>query len=544
MAVVRPTGISEALRLDVRLNPDMVHIEGKSIPRGLLIPALVVGTGVLLPLFYLLLRALQANPAQLVELVLRERNLHLLGNTLLLLLGVLALTTCLALPLAWLTSRSDLRGKRFWTVLLTLPLAVPGYVGVFGFFGATGAGGWLEGLLGFAWPRPSGYLGALGVLVLFTYPYLFLNFRAGLLGLDPSLEESARSLGYKNYEVFFRVVLPQLRPALYAGWLLIGLHVLGDFGVVSLVRYETFSYAIYLQYTSSFDRIYAAWLSLMLIALTGSLLWLESRLLKNITLSRVGLGSARRQSAMRLGYWRWPAYALMLLPVVGALVVPLSSIGYWIVRFPASYVGGLEGVLEALRGSVLASAPAALVAVGLALPLAYLGVRYPSRFSRMLERTAYIGYATPPLAFALALIFFSLRGVPFLYQTLGLLVLAYALHFLAESIGPIRSALYQAPPRLEEAARSLGYSALQAFLRATFPLLRRGVLASMALVFLSSVKELPLTFLLAPIGYSTLATRIWGYTSEAMFAEAAPYALLIVAFSACFIGLLLTQEQR
>jgi iron(III) transport system permease protein len=134
--------------------------------------------------------------------------------------------------------------------------------------------------------------------------------------------------------------------------------------------------------------------------------------------------------------------------------------------------------------------------------------------------------------------------VPFLYQTLALLVLAYALHFLAEAIGPIRSALYQAPPRLEEAARSLGYTPLQAFLRATFPLLRRGLLASMALVFLSAVKELPLTFLLAPVGYSTLSTRIWGYTSEAMFAEAAPYALLIVLFSAGLVGLMLTQERR
>jgi len=134
--------------------------------------------------------------------------------------------------------------------------------------------------------------------------------------------------------------------------------------------------------------------------------------------------------------------------------------------------------------------------------------------------------------------------VPLLYQTLALLVLAYALHFLAEAIGPIRSALYQAPPRLEEAARSLGYNALQAFLRATFPLLRQGMLASMALVFLSAVKELPLTFLLAPAGYSTLSTRIWGYTSEAMFAEAAPHALLIVLFSAALVGLLLSQERR
>lgn len=523
----------------------MVYSLSKPIPKPLLAVALLVGAAVLLPLFYLVLRAAQAEPQQLAEIVLRERNLQLLVNTLALLVGVIAFTTVLALPLAWITSRTDLWGKRFWTVLLVLPLAVPGYVGVFGFFGATGVSGWLEHLLGFPWPRPTGYLGALGVLTLFTYPYLFLNLRAALLGLDAGLEESARSLGYRGLEVFWRVVLPQLRPALFAGWLLIGLHVLGDFGVVSLVRFETFSYAIYLQYSASFDRVYAAWLSLMLILLTGSLLWLEARLLKNLSLSRVGLGSARKPQPVRLGVWWLPSLALMAVPIVGALVVPLTSIGYWLAQYPSSpHTRSFEAVLEALGNSVQAAAPAAFLAALLALPLAYLGVRYPSPLSRLLERAAYIGYATPPLAFALALIFFSLRGVPFLYQTLALLILAYALHFLAEAIGPIRSALYQAPPRLEEAARSLGYNPLQAFLRATFPLLRRGLLASMALVFLSAVKELPLTFLLAPIGYSTLSTRIWGYTSEAMFAEAAPYALLIVLFSAGLVGLLLSQERR
>ncbi|RIH89508.1 Sulfate transport system permease protein CysW [Meiothermus luteus] len=514
----------------------------RPIPLPLLAVALLVGLGVLLPLAYLGLRAAQAEPGQLVEIVLRPRNLQLLLNTLALLLGVIALTTLLALPLAWLTSRTDLRGRRLWTLLLTLPLAVPGYVGVFGFFGATGGSGWLSGLLGFTWPRPTGYLGALGVLTLFTYPYLFLNLRAALLGLDSALEESARSLGYRGYQVFFRVVLPQLRPALYAGWLLVGLHVLGDFGVVSLVRFETFSYAIYLQYSSAFDRVYAAWLSLMLLLLTGSLLWLEARLLKNLSLSRVGLGSSRLPQRTPLGYGALPAYAFLLLPVVGALVVPLVSIGYWVLQYPSGYLSW-EGVVQALENSARASAPAALLSALMALPLAYLGVRYPSRLARALERVAYLGYATPPLAFALALIFFSLRGAPFLYQTLALLVLAYALHFLAEAIGPVRSALYQAPPRLEEAARSLGFGPFQAFFRATFPLLRRGMLASMALVFLSAMKELPLTFLLAPVGYSTLATRIWGYTSEALFAEAAPYALLVVLLSAGFVGLLLTQER-
>jgi iron(III) transport system permease protein len=309
------------------------------------------------------------------------------------------------------------------------------------------------------------------------------------------------------------------------------------------MRFETFSYAIYVQYSASFDRVYAAWLSLMLILLTLSLLGLEARALRGLSLSRVGLGSARRASQTRLGPWRPLAYGLALVPLVGALVIPLMAIVYWAVGVPGAQTG-LEDVLGALANSVRASVPAALLAAGLALPLAYLGVRYPSPLSRTLERTAYIGYAVPPLAFALALIFFSLRGLPFLYQTLALLVMAYALYFLAEAIGPIRSALYQAPPRLEEAARSLGYPPAQAFLRATVPLLRRGLLSGMALVFLSSVKELPLTFLLAPVGYDTLATRIWSFTEEALYAQAAPYALLIVLFSACFVGLLLTQERR
>lgn len=291
----------------------MLQTTGKPIPNGLLLVAVLVGLGVVLPLFYLVLRAAQADPSQLSEIILRTRNLQLLGNTLALLAGVIVLTTVLALPLAWLTSRTDLPFKKIWTVLLTLPLAVPGYVGVFGFFGATGATGWLEQILGFPWPRPTGYWGALGVLSLFSYPYLFLNLRAALLGLDSSLEESARSLGYRGLEVFWRVILPQLRPALFAGWLLIGLHVLGDFGVVSLVRFETFSYAIYLQYSSSFDRVYAAWLSLMLLLLTAGLLWLESRALRNLNLSRVGLGGARQALGARLGGWVLPAYVLLLL---------------------------------------------------------------------------------------------------------------------------------------------------------------------------------------------------------------------------------------
>ncbi|TBH21151.1 ABC transporter permease [Thermus thermamylovorans] len=500
-----------------------------------LVPALLTGGGVALPVLYLVLRALEADLEVLREILLRPKNLELLLNTLALLLGVLLLTTLLALPLAFLTTRTDLKGKRPFTVLLTLPLAIPGYVGAYVLLAATGAGGLLP------LPRPEGYWGALLVLSLITYPYLFLGLRAAFLGLDPSQEEAARTLGMGPWRAFFRVTLPQLLPALLSGYLIVGLHVLGDFGTVSLLRYETFSYAIYLQYYAAFDRVYAAWLALFLLLLTGGLLLLEGLLLRRLSLARAGKGSPRPARPLALGPLAPLAYALVLLPVLAALVFPLYALFHLASRFPLER---LFGVYEALLHSALAAAPAAFLAVGMALPIAYLVVRHPSPGSRALERLAYLGYAIPPLAFALAWIFFSLRSLPFLYGTLPLLVLVLALHFLAETLGPVRGALYQVPRRLEEAARTLGETPTRAFFRVTFPLLWRGAVAGGALAFIGAAKELPLTLLLAPLGYPTLATRVFGYTQEAMFAEAAPFALLITLLSAAFVGVLLWSERR
>ncbi len=521
----------------------MIYSETRPLPPWyFFVPAVVVGTGVLLPLIYLLVRAFKAVTPELIQIVFRARTLHLLGTTLLLTAGVMATGVLLAAPLAWLTTRTDLNGRRFFTLLGVLPLAIPGYVMAYALLGLGGSNGTFASLFGPSLPRLSGYWGALIALSFYTFPYLFLNLRAALLGLDPAIEESARSLGSQSPEVFLRVILPQLRPAFYAGGLLVGLHVLGDFGVVSLMRYETFSYALYTQYIASYDRIYAAWLALMLLALTGSLLYLEARLLRGSKFHRAGSGTTRQANPIALGVWSIPAYFYIGVLGLASVVAPTVTVGFWMLKgFKVSH---LQDFLGALSGSLLASIPAAFLTAGLAIPLAYLGVRYSSPICRVLERGAYIGYATPPLAFALALIFFTRRAASGVYQTLWILIYAYTLHFLAEAIGPVRSALYQVSPRLEEAARSLGYPPLKTFLKATFPLLHGGLTVSIAFVFLSAMKELPLTFLLSPMGYETLAMNVWSYTTEAMFAKAAPYALAIVLFSALFVGLLLIQERN
>lgn len=507
----------------------------------LTVPAILVVTGVLIPLVYLVMRAFQAEVGTLAELVLRWRNAVLLFNTLTLTIGVLVVTSLIALPLAWLTARADLRGRMVLTVLGVLPLAVPGYVMAYVLLATTGEYGTLADSLGLVIPRLDGYDGSLIALSLTTFPYLFLNLRAALLGMNPKLEESARSLGSGKIETFLKVILPQLRPAFLAGGLLVGLHVLGDFGVVSLMRFDTFSYALYLQYTASYDRIYAAWLALILLSITLFALLLEAYLLKGLMFNTDGERNHGEGGRTNIGNWCWAGYGFGVIVGFLSVGLPILTVGHWMFDNVTAGLGWSE-LGSALWNSVSASVPAAGLAALLALPIAYLGVRYESRWTRGLERIAYLGYATPRLAFALAWIVFVLAVMPFAYQTILVLVMAYTLHFLAEAIGPVRSALYQTPPNLEEAARSLGKGSFGIFLNVIFPLVRRGLLVSVAFVFLSAMKELPLTLLLSPPGFHTLATNTWSFAEEAMFAQAAPHALTIMLFSACFVGLLLMRE--
>jgi iron(III) transport system permease protein len=508
-----------------------------------LIPALAAGIGTLVPIVYLVLRAFDADLVTVQRLVLRERTWTLMVNTLSLTFGVLALSTVMAVPLAWLVVRSDLRWRRLLTVLAVVPLAIPGYVVAYALISLGGAHGLLSQFLGTVVPRPSGYYGAVAALTLYTYPYLFLNVRAALLGLDPALEESARSLGHGPRAVAWRVVLPQLRPALLAGWLVIALYVLGDFGVVALMRFEAFSYAIYLQYSSAFDRTYAALLSLILLGLTFVIVAGEGRLLGRRTYARTGSGSQRSGAVARLGRWSPLAYGYVAAVLLLALGLPLTVLASWLVFAPPG-LQAWQSVVEAFGRSASVAVPAAIITALAAMPIAYLAARVRLPGSRLIERLAYFGYAIPPVSLALALVFFSLRSVPWLYQTLTILVAAYVVSFLALAIGPIRSALMQVPPRLEEAARSLGRPPFAAFFQTTFPTIRRPVLAATALVLMVAMKELPLTFLLAPTGFTTLAVRVFTRTSEGMMAEAAPFALAIVVFSSLFVSLLVSYEGR
>ncbi|MXY93815.1 MAG: iron ABC transporter permease [Caldilineaceae bacterium SB0664_bin_27] len=518
---------------------------------GFLFRALVllIALVMLLPLAYLLFRAGGVGWNEVLRLLGRTRLPAIMWNSLLLVCGVTTFSLALALPYAWLTERTDLPGRRIWTVLGMMPLVIPSYVGGFTLIAMFGPRGVLQELLSpFGVERlPSiyGYTGALWILTLFTYPYIYISIRAALHRFDPSLEEAARSLGYNGLQTFLRVTLPNLRPAITAGGLLVALYTLSDFGAVSLLRFNSFTRAIYVQFLSSFDRNVASLLSLALIVFTIILLLLErkSRGRGRPRYYRSSAGVSAPRKRVELGRSKWPALAFCGAVVLSALVLPTGVILFWLLRGLASGEP-LAPVWEATLNSFRAGALAAIAAAVLGLPVAYAAVRMGGRLMSFASRAVYLGYGLPGIVIALSLVFFGANFALWLYQTMWMLVFAYVVRFLPQAVGAMQTSFQQMNPRLEEAGRSLGLGNRAVFRRITAPIVRPGVLAGMALVFLTTVKELPATLLLSPTGFSTLATQIWSATDEAFFTRAAAPALVLLAMSALSIFLVLMQEEK
>lgn len=507
------------------------------LPPGLLVPAVLVAALALLPLAYLAVRS-TADGAAGFAILGEARTWAQIGRTALLVVLVTASAVLVGGVLAWLHVRSDLPGRRVWAALAVVPLVIPSYVLALALLAAVGPGGLFRELPGGdALPDVLGLPGAWLALTLATYPYVYLLAAAALRSIDPALEEAARALGRSPWAAFARTTLPALRPALGGGGLLVALYALSDFGVVALLRYDVLTRAIFVQYRALYDRTPAAVLALVLVALTGAALLLEGRLRGRARVTRSGPGAQRRQQAVALGAWRWPALAASGLVAAVAIVLPVGVLTWWLVRAARTDVDLAASIRPAL-GSVGLGLAAAAAAIACALPVAALAARHPGSVPRLLERATYASNALPGVVIGLALVFFGARYASPIYQTVWLLLVAYVVRFLPQAVAAAHAALARVDPRLEEAARSLGRSPRRAFLDVTAPLVARGLSAGAALVLLSTMKELPATILLRPAGFDTLATEIWTATRVAAYAEAAPPALLLLVLAAPLAWLL------
>ena len=463
------------------------------------------------------MRGLGNGPAFAADVVLRERTALLVGRSLGLALVVTLACLVVGISLAWLVTRTALPGRRTWAVVAALPLAVPTYVA---------ASMWLS-----ITPRLQGFTGAALVLTLTSYPYVFLPVAAALERTDPAVEEVARSLGRSPWSTFATVTLRQVRPAAAAGGLLVALYVLSDFGAVSILNFDSFTKVIYTSYRASFDRTPAAVLGCVLVALTVAIVGMEARTRGRARHARVGGGSSRGLRRVPLGGWAPLAHLWLVAVLVLALGVPLSRLAYWLTR-GRSAGADLDALVDATASTVSVSALGAVATTVLALPVGILAARYTGLGSRALEQATYAGHALPGIVVALALVFFSVNYAYGIYQRTPLLVLAYTVLFLPAAVGSVRASVAQAPPVLEEVARSLGRPPRGVLRDVTLPLAAPGIGAGAALVFLTCLKELPATLLLRPTGMDTLATELWSKTGAGQYAGAAPYAALLIALAA------------
>lgn len=500
-----------------------------SLVSGMRLAAVAVTVAALMPLGFVLWVSVATGWSTAAALIFRPRVGELLANTLALAVLTVPLCALLAVALAWLIERSDLPGARLWAWLSVAPLAVPAFVHSYAWVSL------VPGLHG---------LGA-GVLVsvLAYFPLLYLPVAAALSRLDPELEEAAAALGAPAARVFLRVVLPQLRLALLGGTLLVGLHLLAEYGLFASIRFETFTTAIVGQFQSSFNSPAANMLAVPLVLcallLLGGDAWIRGR----VRYARVGSGAPRRAPRQRLGRATLPCLLLPAAVAALALGVPLVTLGRWLAAGGAEAWRSLD--LGAALGQTLALALAGgLLATLAALPTAWLTTRSPGRLERALEGASYIVGVIPSVIVALALVTVTVRVALPLYQSLATILLAYAVIFLPRALIGLRTSFAQVPPELEQAAWALGRSPAAAVRSVTVRLAAPGAAAAMALVSLGIVNELTATQMLAPNGTRTLAMRFWSLSGELDYAAAAPYALMMILLSLPLTWLLHARARR
>src|SRR5436309_8184001 len=399
---------------------------------------------------------------------------ELLFNTVSLAVSVSAGTFVLGVSLAWLVVRYNFLGRQVWEWALVLPLAMPTYVLAYVYTYLLGAGGPVEQAWQI-WAGPEGrvfsphsYAGATLVMTLDTFPFVYLLTRAALLNFNLSYEEVARVCGASRLRRMLTVTLPLMRPAIVAGLSLVILYVVSDFGAVSLLRYQTLTYAVYQQITGRYDQAAASVLSLLLVFFALIFLVAE-RWFRQRSRFYQTTGRYRAPARKPCGPLETTLITAYLALVLGAaFAVPAALLIEW------SSSAVAQGIIDTrfvgfVWNSALLSGLAATFGILVGTPLAYLASRWPSRLNLLCLQAAYAGYVLPGPVGALALLVFFSHLAPFWYGSAMVLVIAYIVHYLPAGLQAMEQALQQVTPNLEEAARSLGLGPVRTFRETTLP---------------------------------------------------------------------------
>ena len=524
-------------------------------PQSLLTPlhlgALCVALGVLTPIIALIWQATQADLSHwdnLLTYVLPAA----LKNTVLLLAGVAVMVGVIGVGSAWAVTAWDFPGRKILSWALLLPLAMPTYIVAFAWLDLLHPIGPLQTfirfLLGFDSPRQfrlpdlRSLSGAIILLGLVLYPYVYLTTRAMFISQPAHLLEAARTLGCSATGTFFRVALPMARPALAVGISLALLETLNDIGASEFLGVQTLTVTVYTTWISRSDLSAAAQIACMMLMFIFLILTLEFYGRRKQGFSSRSL---REIQPTRVQGWRgWLLGGVISLPVLLGFLAPVLFLMWESAKRIGDENPLSSSLLSALQNTLSLAAGTTLVVVCVSMLVAW-SARHSAAdnampgFRRGVMRLASLGYAVPGTILAIGFLppamavdrwladLLDVRGLPLMSAGI-LLVICCAMRFQAIAIGALDSGLGRIPPSLEQASRLLGENGAGTFARVHFPLLRPALVSSALLVFADAMKELPTTLLLRPVNFETLATLLYAEAARGTYEEGAIAALMIV----------------
>ena len=502
-------------------------------PKSLLVVNTFILALFLMPIFYMFWRF--ANFSRNLSSFLQSWNvLTLLSNTIFLFLAVVCTSLILGLAISILTVRYEIPGSKILFSLTILPLVIPSYIGALTYVSAFSPKGLFVDIFSqFGIDEITGIYGFFGswiVLTLFTYPYVQLICASALRNLDSTVEDAARSLGVKKIKMYTNVVIPRLKKPIIYSSLLVGLYVISDFGAVSLMKYGTMTKAIYSYYTININGDPVIFYSTILIfvALVISFAQRGSELSRSSKVS----GTPRKIVKIKLSNRnKFLVMLFFIIVIFFSLMLPIGVLTYWLVRGLSQGVT-ISGSISGVLGSLTAATVTSILAMIIATPIVVMISQYRSRYGDIFEKVTLTLYGLPHIAVGISMLFITIKIFPSIYQTFFTLIISYLIVFLPQAVGGGQASMEQVKLSYIEASSGLGISKIDTFYKITFPLIYRGLLAGAALVFLSTMKELPQTLLLRPTGFSTMAVDIWSNASEALFTQAAFSAFILLAISA------------
>lgn len=505
-----------------------------------------------LPIVWVLYRSFLSGEGFTLEHYLETYNssvtLRALRNTIVISIATIVLSMALAIPSAWLITRTDLPGHRRFRFLLLLPYVIPPYLGAIAWINLCNpSSGWINQLLGGGILNIYTLPGIVWVESLFLYTFIYLNCIAAMENTDASFEEAARISGASPFQVAMTVTLPLIRPAIFSGAFLVFAAAAASFGVPELIgtpgRIQVLTTQIYsLVKTGGIGGISpAAALSavLLLLAVGGALFadWLAHR--RRVTALT---GKPARISRVRLGPWRWPAFAFVALIFTLTCILPLASI---VLTSLMKVVGQFEwdnftlsqyryvlferrATARGFINSTILSLASATLAVAIGLAIAYLKGHPRRKSGPLLDLCVNLPYAAPGTILALGLILVWSRGIR-LTDTLWILLIAYFAKYYSFAVKALTTNVQQIDVTLEEAARISGAGFFTAFRTVWFPLLRPAILASWFLVFMPAFSELTMSVLLVGPGTETVGTTLFQLQSYGDPPSASVLAVVVLA---------------